>query len=355
MTAVCSQKIYIAAEVQSYKFTDMKKIPIGITAGEVSGIGPEVVLKSLVAKKLLRRCQPIIIGPLEVLRTTAESLGIEVSLEEYASGRSLFPGDYVPVIDVGEIKARDFKFGEPTKLGGKSALEAIIAGAQLAQAGVVRALVTAPVSKKAINASGHPFRGHTEFLATLTGSRKFAMMFVSPRLKIALVTTHLPLKDVAGNITSKTISEKLRLTIKALELYFGIKEPRIGVCALNPHAGEQGLLGEEERKVITPVIRRFKRSGHSVEGPFPADTIFSEDNLKRFDAFLAMYHDQGLIPLKRGGVGRSVNVTLGLPFVRTSPDFGCAFEIAGKGIADATGMTEAINLAIDMCRKKGIR
>ena len=332
----------------------MKKIPIGITAGEVSGIGPEVVLKSLVAKKLLRRCQPIIIGPLEVLRTTAETLGMEVSLEEYASGRSLFPGDYLPVIDAGAIKAADLNFGEATKLTGKSALEAIIAGAQLAQAGVVRGLVTAPVSKKAINESGRPFRGHTEFLAALTGSGRFAMMFVSPRLKITLVTTHLPLKEVAGNITSKMISEKLRLTIKALKLYFGIKRPRIGVCALNPHAGEQGLLGEEEKKIIIPVITRLRREGHSVEGPFPADTIFSETNLKRFDAFLAMYHDQGLIPLKMRGVGRSVNVTLGLPFVRTSPDFGCAFEIAGKGMADATGMTEAINLAIDMCRKKGI-
>jgi 4-hydroxythreonine-4-phosphate dehydrogenase len=333
----------------------MKRIPIGITAGDASGIGPEVVLKSSIDKKIWRRCQPIVVGPLEVLRTTAETLGIEVSLEEYASGRSLFSGDYLPVIDAGEIRATDFNFGEPTKLTGKSALDAIIAGAQLAQAGVVRSLVTAPVSKKAINESAHPFRGHTEFLAALSGSRKFAMMFVSPKLRITLVTTHLPLKEVAGSITSKMISEKLRLTTEALKLYFGIRQPRIGVCALNPHAGEEGLFGQEEKKIITPAINRLRREGLVVEGPFPPDTVFSDENLKRFDAFLAMYHDQGLIPLKMRGVGRSVNVTLGLPFVRTSPDFGCAFEIAGKGTADATGMTEAINLAIDMCQKKGNR
>jgi len=283
----------------------MKKIPIAITVGEVSGIGPEVVLKSLIQKKVLTRCQPIVVGSLDVLRSTAKTLGIRVSLEEYGTGGSLFPGDHIPVVDVGEIRAGDFNFGEPTRLTGKNAWEAIIAGAQLAQAGVVRALVTAPVSKKAINASGHPFTGHTELLAALTGARQFAMMFVSPRLKITLVTTHLSLKEVAGSITPRTI--------------------------------------------------RLRREGHSIEGPFAADTIFTETNLKNFDAFLAMYHDQGLIPLKIAGVGRSVNLTLGLPFIRTSPDFGCAFEIAGKGAADASGMTGAINLAIDMCRKKGIR
>jgi 4-hydroxythreonine-4-phosphate dehydrogenase len=333
----------------------MRKIPVAITAGDVSGIGPEVVLKSVLDRKVQARCQPILIGPLEVLRDTAEVLGIEVTLEEYASGRSLFPGDMVPVIDVGELKTRDFDFGEGTRLTGRSALESIIAGAQLAEAGVVSALVTAPVSKKAIAESGNPFTGHTEFLAALTGSKRFAMMFVSPKVKITLATTHLPLKKVAGNITSRTISEKLRLTTKALQLYWGIDRPHIAVCALNPHGGEKGLLGDEEKKTIAPVINRLRREGIAVEGPFPADTIFSEKNLKNFDAFLAMYHDQGLMPLKMGGVGGSVNVTLGLPFIRTSPDFGCAFEIAGKGVAEQTGMVEAINLAIEMSRRKGNR
>lgn len=333
----------------------MRKIPIAITAGDVSGIGPEVVLKSLLDRKVQSRCQPIVIGPLEVLRDTAEVLGIEVALEEYASGRSLFPGDLVPVINVGELKTRDFDFGEATRLTGRSALEAIVAGTQLAEAAVVSALVTAPVSKKAITESGNPFTGHTEFLAALTGSKRFAMMFVSPKVKITLATTHLPLKEVAGNITSRTISEKLRLTTKALQLYWGIGKPRIAVCALNPHAGEKGLLGDEEKKIIIPVIHRLRREGIAVEGPFSADTIFSEERLKDFDAFLAMYHDQALMPLKMGGVGRSVNVTLGLPFIRTSPDFGCAFEIAGKGIADQTGMVKAINLAIEMSKRKKIR
>jgi 4-hydroxythreonine-4-phosphate dehydrogenase len=333
----------------------MKKIPIAITAGDVSGIGPEVVLRSLLERKVQSRCQPIVIGPLEVLRDTAEVLGIEVTLEEYASGRSLFPGDMVPVINVGELRTRDFDFGETSRLTGRSALEAIIAGAQLAEAGIVSALVTAPVSKKAISESGNRFTGHTEFLAALTGSKRFAMMFVSPKVKITLATTHLPLKKVAGNITSRTISEKLRLTTRALQVYWGIERPRLAVCALNPHAGEKGLLGDEEKETITPVINRLRREGIAVQGPFPADTIFFEEKLKSFDAFLAMYHDQALMPLKMGGVGRSVNVTLGLPFIRTSPDFGCAFEIAGKGIADETGMVEAISLAIEMSRRKKIR
>ncbi|MDP2920934.1 MAG: 4-hydroxythreonine-4-phosphate dehydrogenase PdxA [Candidatus Omnitrophota bacterium] len=210
------------------------------------------------------------------------------------------------------------------------------------------ALVTAPVNKGAISKAGIPFQGHTEYLAKSTNTKKFAMMLCGGPLKVTTVTRHIPLKDVSRAITRKKIIDAVRLTNDSLKRYFGIEKPRIGICALNPHCGEGGKIGREEQDVIAPAIRKIKRFAPGVLGPISGDVIFYMAYNGKLDAVVSMYHDQGLGPLKMIGFEKGVNVTLGLPFIRTSPDHGTAYDIAGKGIADASSMKEAIKLAVKM-------
>jgi 4-hydroxythreonine-4-phosphate dehydrogenase len=211
------------------------------------------------------------------------------------------------------------------------------------------ALVTAPVNKGAINKSGISFEGHTEYLAKAFGVKKFAMMLCGGKLKVTTVTRHIPLKKVSSAITQASIIEAVELTEHALKKYFGIKKPVIGVCGLNPHCGEGGKIGAEEQDVIIPAIRKIKRSIPGIRGPISGDTIFHIASTGKLDAVISMYHDQGLGPLKMLAFEKGVNVTLGLPFIRTSPDHGTAYDIAGKGIADPSSMKEAIKLAVKMC------
>ena len=211
-------------------------------------------------------------------------------------------------------------------------------------------LVTAPVNKSLVNKKCPAFKGHTEYLAKLTHTKKFAMMFYSSKLKIALVTRHIALNKVSGIITREKIKDTIILVEGYLKKYFKIKKPRIGVCGLNPHCGENGLLGIEEKKIITPLIKRLKSKIPGLEGPMPGDAIFYMAHKGRLDAVIAMYHDQGLGPFKMIAFDKGVNVTLGLPFVRTSPDHGTAYNIRGKGIANPGSMKEAIKLAVAMCR-----
>jgi 4-hydroxythreonine-4-phosphate dehydrogenase len=243
------------------------------------------------------------------------------------------------------------KPGKITQLSGKMAADSVFSATQLALSGQIDALVTAPLSKKGLQMAGYDFPGHTELLAYLTGTEKFAMMFVSENYQVVLATTHLSLSRVAQTLTRKLILEKLVLIRTTLKKYFAIPEPKIGVCALNPHAGEEGIFGSEEKRYILPAIKTAQRMGIRVKGPFPADTVYSPRIIRDFDCILAMYHDQGLIPLKMRGLGEAVNVTIGLPIIRTSPDFGTALDIAGKGLADPQGMINAILLAVKLVGK----
>ena len=226
----------------------------------------------------------------------------------------------------------------------------LVYAVQFALAQEIDGIVTAPLSKKGLRLAGYDFPGQTEMIAFLTASTKFGMMFVGDDLKVMLATTHMPLSTVSKEINSKKVFEKIELTDRVLRFLFGVKKPRIGVCALNPHSGEEGLFGKEEKKGILPAIRKAQRKKINVSGPFAADSLFNPERSAKFDCIIAMYHDQGLIPMKIKGLGSSVNLTAGVPIIRTSPDFGTALDIAGKGKADPEGMVRAISLAARLTR-----
>lgn len=248
-----------------------------------------------------------------------------------------------------EIKGlADFFVIEPKD---KTGFDAIKKAVDILKKTKTAALVTAPVNKEAINRSGIPFQGHTEYLAKATNTKKFAMMLCGGPLKVAIVTRHVPLKKVSGILTQAKIIETAELTASGLKKYFGVKEPKIGVCALNPHCGEGGKIGREEQDMIIPAIRKIRSFIPGIQGPISGDVIFYMAYSGKLDAVVSMYHDQGLGPLKMIAFEKGVNVTLGLPFVRTSPDHGTAYDIAGKGIANPSSMKEAIKLAVKMCLK----
>lgn len=281
---------------------------IVITMGDPSGIGPEVTLKALASPKVKGLADFLVIGE---------------------------------------------EFGRKGASSGRASLDYIDKALDIACAGEADAIVTAPVNKSSIQKAALPgFQGHTEYLAERTGTRKFAMMFVGERLKVTLVTRHIALRRVPGAITGALVSDAIALTYKYLKNCFGVKRPKIGVCGLNPHAGELGAFGTEEQKTITPAIRRCAKMMKSVYGPIPADAAFYGALNKRYDAVVAMYHDQALAPFKMLYFKSGVNLTLGLPFIRTSPDHGTAFDIAGKGVADPSSMIEAIRLACSLAGKR---
>jgi len=277
----------------------MKKSAVLITAGDPRGIGPEVTRKALE--------DPRIKGLADFL----------------------------------VIRSSD-----------KTGFDAVEKAVEIIKKYRVDALVTAPVNKEAINRSGIPFQGHTEYLAQATGTKKFAMMLCGGKLKVVPVTRHVPLKKVPGLLTGLKIIDAIKLTDSALKKYFRITRPRIGVCALNPHCGEGGKIGAEEQDIIIPAVKKIRRFVPAIQGPISGDIIFYMAYNGRLDAVISMYHDQGLGPLKMVAFEKGVNVTLGLPFIRTSPDHGTAYDIADIGIADPSSMKEAIKLAVSMCRKK---
>lgn len=347
-----------------------KKPIIGITMGDPAGIGPEVVVKALVDKKVRQSCFPLVFGSYSIIFSAAKKFLGRINLRKITWVEEMKDSEEsINVFDCTRFNHTKITPGRITKLSGRMAADCVIYATQFALSNQIDAMVTAPLSKKGLHLAGYDFPGHTEFLAYLTATQKFAMMFVSDRFsegsrfagKVVLVTTHLALSEVAKAISEKLILEKIVLAEETLRKYFGIDQPKIGVCALNPHAGEQGIFGSEEKKFIRPAIKLAQKRGIKAFGPYPADTIFSippsaELSLsprlsQGFDCIVAMYHDQGLIPLKMTGLGNAVNVTIGLPIIRTSPDFGTALDIAGKGIADPKGMINAILLAAQMVKR----
>ena len=317
-----------------YNEREMKKI--AITMGDPGGIGPEVALKAVAA--FMEEHTPVLVGDIEVFR------------EAYAmiTGGAGAPlpfsiGGEVEVIDTGGAKG--YTKGKPSKEGGSAAYSAIVRATEMALAGDADAVVTAPISKEALQKAGHNWPGHTELLAHLTGTGEFAMMLVGGGLRVMLVTIHEALKDVPALISHKRVLGTLRLARRACDM-LGIEKPRIAVCGLNPHAGEGGLFGLEEKDAITPAIAAARAEGIPASGPFPADSLFYRAHKGEFDLVVSMYHDQGLVPLKLMGFETGVNITVGLPVIRTSPDHGTAYDIAWRGQADPASMVEAIKLAV---------
>jgi 4-hydroxythreonine-4-phosphate dehydrogenase len=321
---------------------------IGITMGDPAGIGPEVVVKALSEEAIYKESRPLVIGDTKVLKAHSKDRKIYFNpIKEVEEGR--FLAGWVDVLDLQNIRLKNFKVGKVSIEAGRASVEYIKEATKLALGGKIHAIVTAPICKEAINKAGFLYEGHTEFFADLTKANNYAMFFVSPSIKVALVTVHIPLKDVPKEINSHKVLKVIKLLHNALLKFFAIKEPRIGVAALNPHGGEGGIFGKEERK-IKEAVEEAKRMRIRVEGPYPADTLFRKENIHRYDAFIAMYHDQALIPVKLLGFERAVNVTLGLPFPRTSVAHGTAFDIAGKGLANPSSMKEAIRLATKMVK-----
>jgi 4-hydroxythreonine-4-phosphate dehydrogenase len=322
---------------------------IAVTSGEPAGIGPDICL-ALARRNL--PCRAVIIADRELLAARAAQLGLAVRLQAYDPAQAAAPGGsevlHVPLaapVTAGRLDPRN----SPYVL---AVLDRAVAGCL---DGTFAAMVTAPVNKGAINDAGIPFTGHTEYLAALTSTPLVVMMLAGGGLRVALATTHLALADVAGAITRENLEATLRVLQQALRQRFGLADPRILVAGLNPHGGESGHLGREEVEVITPVLDRLRRTGMRIEGPLPADTLFTPQVLARGDCVLAMYHDQGLPVLKYASFGKGVNVTLGLPLVRTSVDHGTALDLAGTGAADEGSLVAAIEMAVEMVKQSGIR
>lgn len=323
---------------------------IAITIGDMNGVGPEVTLKALREWKAPAGCQIVLIGPAWAYAFWMDKLGMKASYPAAESFADL-PQKPIVILD-GFQKSGEVQPGVITADAGKIAGRALDTGIVLCNENRAHALVTAPVSKKGLDLGGYHFPGQTELIADKLNTGNFAMVLLTGDFRVSPVTTHLPLKRVAQAISMERIIDKLRTLDRDLRTRFGIDEPRIAVTGLNPHAGEGGLLGDEEQRLISPALEQAKAVGIRAEGPFSADALFGRLDRQKFDCYLAMYHDQALIPLKMRGFGRSVNYTAGLPIIRTSPDHGTAYDIAGTNSAESTSMVEALRLAVTLAAKR---
>ncbi|TAN39737.1 MAG: 4-hydroxythreonine-4-phosphate dehydrogenase PdxA [Nitrospirae bacterium] len=319
----------------------MKKI--AITMGDPAGVGPEIIVRALAMQETYACCRPIVIASRPVLEEALSLLGSHLTLKSIESPNEADPSlSSINFIETGGPAG--FQKRQATAEGGLASIRAIRKAVELAQAGEVDAIVTAPISKEALKHAGMKWPGHTEMLAELTGTQEYAMMLVGGPLRVILVTIHTSIKSVPGLITRGNVLRTLRLAAKAAAM-LGIMEPRIAVAGLNPHAGEAGLFGDEEAVAIIPAMEDARNEGIPCTGPYPPDTVFQKAYKGNIDLIVCMYHDQGLIPLKMIAFDKGVNVTVGLPIIRTSPDHGTAYDIAWKGVADPSSMMEAIRLA----------
>ncbi|RVT96672.1 4-hydroxythreonine-4-phosphate dehydrogenase PdxA [Rhodovarius crocodyli] len=325
---------------------------VAITMGDASGIGPEIIMKALAHAETYAMCRPLVVGDATRLREAGEIVGskLVVNALETPAGASYALGT-VDCIDLKLIPA-GHPFGQLSTLSGEGAFRYIERATRLVEAGEADAICTAPLSKEALHAAGHKYPGHTEMLAHLTGTPEVSMMLVAPKLRVIHVTTHIGLMDAIRKIEPGLV-ERVIARGHATLVKSGIADPRIGVCGINPHAGENGLFGqgEEEQKII-PAVEKCVAKGWKVTGPLPADTLFFRAARGDFDLVVAMYHDQGHGPVKVMGLEAGVNITVGLPVIRTSVDHGTAFDIAGKGIADDGSLIEALKQATDLAPKR---
>jgi 4-hydroxythreonine-4-phosphate dehydrogenase len=320
---------------------------LAITIGDVNGIGPEIIVKTFENPEILEQCRPLIIGSVGALEKYAQHGDLVArSARVSETDLSSLP-DKVCILEPSGSSIPDVAPGELSADSGRFAFECVELAVRLALAGQVDAIVTCPVSKAAVNMGGYAYPGHTEFLAKLCDCADYRMMLVADNLRAVHVTTHLALRNAVEKVTTARVAGTIRLAHQAIER-LGIDNPRIAVAGLNPHAGEGTLFGTEERDEIAPAIESARAEGMDVSGPVPPDTVFVQMANGRYDVVVAMYHDQGHIALKLAAFNRTVNVTLGIPIIRTSVGHGTAFDIAGKGIADPSSLTEAVKLAAIM-------
>ncbi len=320
--------------------------------GDPAGIGPEIITKVIDSGELYPLCRPVVIGDTGVIKKIVEEMRLSISVRSIASLAQADPDHgKLDVLDLKMVDLATHKWGRPGISSGKAVVEYIKKAVELTMNGGADAIVTAPINKEMMNAAGYHYAGHTELLAYLTASQEYGMLFVGGGLRVILATIHLALRDVHKHINTGTILKTLRLAHKAMQT-FGIEKPRIGVAALNPHAGEGRLFGSEEWDEILPAVIKAREAGIDASDPVPADTLFYKARNNYYDVVVAMYHDQGLAPLKMMAFGNAVNVTVGLPIIRTSVDHGTAYDIAGRGCADPASLLEAVKLAVKLAAHK---
>jgi 4-hydroxythreonine-4-phosphate dehydrogenase len=326
---------------------------IAITMGDPAGIGAEVIVKALSDASLRHRARYIIYGMNELLSYAADLAEYDVFWwrDQFNGRLRSYPHDVV-VVDYDQYSMLGSAIRSPSKMGGEASMRFCVDAIDAAQKKLVDAVVTAPIAKESWKLAGFHFPGHTELFAQRTGSRRFAMMFTGGPLKVVLATVHIPLMGLWNKLNIGAIFQPIELMHEAMVNWFGVEHPRIAVAGVNPHASENGQFGDEEERLIEPAILMARDQGINVSGPYPPDTVFMRAANGHFDAVVAMYHDQGLIPVKLLAFDQAVNVTLGLPIIRTSPDHGTAFDIVGRNKANPGSMRAAINLAIELAVKR---
>ena len=342
----------------------MSQLPIiGITMGDPASIGPEIAVKALLNKNIYGICRPLLVGDAGVFQQIIDLLGLDASINVVKEvGEAQFKFGVLDVYDLHNVNLDELKFGEISAMAGGASFEAVKKVIELAIAGEVDATVTGPINKKSINEAGHHFAGHTEIYAHYTGTKKYAMLLVEDKLKVIHVSTHVSLRQACDLVKKERILEVVHLLHDGMKK-LGETNLKIGIAGLNPHAGDNGLFGTEDDMEIMPAVEEAKRLGFDVEGPVPPDTLFAKAATGAYGGVVAMYHDQGHIPFKLSGFKwnaekkqmvsvKGVNITMGLPIIRTSVDHGTAFEIAGKGIASADAMVLAIESAVQLTRHK---
>ena len=330
---------------------EQNKIRIGITQGDVNGIGYEVILKTFEDPTIFDFCTPIVYGSPKIMTYHRKALELETSFTIINSAAEAVPGR-LNVVNCNDDEVK-VELGKPSHEAGKAAFDALERAMTEYKEGKYDVLITAPIHKQMIQSESFTFPGHTEYIEQSVGEgAKALMILANDTLRVALVTSHIPVAKIASSLTSELIQEKLTIFNASLKKDFGINAPRIAVLALNPHAGDGGVIGTEEETIITPAIKAMREQGMLCFGPYPADGFMGNGTFSHFDGVLAMYHDQGLIPFKTLAMENGVNFTAGLPIIRTSPDHGTAFDIAGKNMASADSFRQALYMAIDIYRHR---
>ncbi|CAM3744805.1 4-hydroxythreonine-4-phosphate dehydrogenase PdxA [Mucilaginibacter galii] len=336
---------------------------IGITMGDPASIGPEIAVKALLDEEIYTICRPFIVGDASVFEHIIQKLGLQASLNViHEVSEARFNYGVIDVYDLNNVNLDELEFGVVSAMAGNAAFESVVKVIELAMAGSIDATVTGPLNKKSMNEAGHHFAGHTEIYAQYTGTKKYAMLLVEDNMKVIHVSTHVSLRQACDLVKKDRIVEVIELLHNGL-ISLGETNLKIGIAGLNPHAGDSGLFGTEDDEEILPAVNQALKLGYDVEGPVPADTLFSKAATGNYGGVVAMYHDQGHIPFKLSGFKwnaekkqmdsvKGVNITMGLPIIRTSVDHGTAFEIAGKGIASADAMTLAIKSAVQLSKNR---
>lgn len=326
-----------------------EKVIVGISIGDLNGIGPEIIIKTYEDPRVLELNTPVIFASGKTMQFFKNHFNSKIHLFNIDSAQKIIHGK-VNVVNVWKEPVK-IEFGKEDKTMGEYAIKSLEAAANALRDGNIDVLVTAPINKHNIQSEKFNFPGHTDYLAKALNGKSL-MFMVSDELRVGLLTDHVPLKEASNHITKNLIEEKIGTVTKSLKQDFGIRKPKIAVLAINPHAGDNGVIGNEDDTVLKPTIEKIKSEGHLVYGPYSADSFFGSNTYKNFDAIVASYHDQGLIPFKTIAFGQGVNFTAGLDKVRTSPDHGTAYEIAGKGIADESSFKQAIYTAIKIYRNR---